>query len=490
MNSSYPAVGAQPDTVVNNGPVMGWLNIRDLGASPDGVLDSTAAIQKAIDQCGQSGGGTVLIPPGRYVTGTLWMRSHVTLHVDNGATLLGSGEVSAFPLWASNWEGPGVKPMYAPLIAGEGLQSIAITGHGILDGRGQFWWDLFRRNELPNVRPNLIRLIDCKDVLISGITLTNSPFWTLNPTACDNVTITGLTLRNPHDSPNTDGINPDSCRNVHISNCHIDVGDDCVTIKSGTETDGRANLRPCENLTITNCTMLHGHGGVVMGSEMSGGVRNIAISNCIFSGTDRGIRLKSRRGRGSCIEDLSVSNIVMEDVFSPMTINLFYDIGAEGTDRVKDQSPYPVDAGTPQFRRLRYSNILAKRVKYAAAYVLGLPEMFVEDVSFENCTIYMDPDNTKGGAPVMAPGIPDLCRAGIMVRNAHNVKIRRVDVHHQLGPAISVNNCREIAIGDLYAKKDGEFPIVELDGREVADRVASTPVPPPASARGSNPFAG
>ncbi|MGD1276085.1 MAG: glycoside hydrolase family 28 protein [Tepidisphaeraceae bacterium] len=447
----------------------GWLNVLDCGAVPDGATACTAALQKAVDRCGQAGGGTVLVPAGGYVTGTLWMRSNVTLHLDSGATLLGAQDLRAFPLWTSQWEGPGVKPAHAALIAGENLQNIAITGRGTLDGRGQFWWDLFRQNKLQHVRPNLLRLVDCRDVLIDGIFLTHSPFWTLNPTACDNLTITRVTIRNPDTSPNTDGINPDSCRNVHISDCHVDVGDDCVTIKSGTEEDGRANLRPCENLTITNCTMLHGHGGVVMGSEMSGGVRNIAISNCVFCGTDRGIRLKSRRGRGNAIEDLRVDNIVMEDVLCPMAVNLFYECGAEGSAKVKDKSAHPVDAGTPQFRRLRYSNILARRVKYAAAYVMGLPEMFVEDVSFNAVSVYLDPDNTKGGAPVMAPDIPDMCRAGVFIQNARNIRLRGVDIHHQLGPAVSISNSADVTIRDLWAQRDGSHPLVEVNGAEAGE---------------------
>ncbi|MGA3068242.1 MAG: glycoside hydrolase family 28 protein [Tepidisphaeraceae bacterium] len=448
----------------------GWANVLDFGALGDGSATCTAALQRAIDQCGEAGGGTVLVPAGRYLTGTLWMRSHVNLHLDSGATLVGNGDVSAFPLWTSPWEGPGVKPMHAALIAGEAVRNVSITGRGTLDGGGASWWDLFRQKKLEHVRPNLVRLVDCRDVLIDGVFMTNSPFWTLNPTACDNVTISKVTIRNPSDSPNTDGINPDSCSNVHISDCHVDVGDDCVTIKSGTEEDGRATLRACENLTITNCTMLHGHGGVVMGSEMSGGVRNIAISNCVFSGTDRGIRLKSRRGRGSSIEDLRVDNIVMDDVLCPMSINLFYECGAEGSSRVTDQSAHAVDDGTPRFRRLRFSNILARRVKYAAGYVLGLPEMFVEDVAFDNISVYLDTENTKGGAPVMAPNIPDMCRAGIYLRNARNIKLRRIDVVDQLGPAVSITNCQDIGIGDLYAKRDGNAAIVEMDGKEVGDR--------------------
>ena len=253
------------------------------------MTKSTAQIQRAIDQCGTSGGGTVFLPAGRYVSGSLWLRSNVTLHLESGAVLMGDTDPSAYPMWAGAWEGPGAQRRHAPLIAGEGLTNIALTGRGTIDGRGQTWWDAFNVGRGPDLRPQMVRLVDCRDVLIDGLHFVNSARWALNPVACDNLTIHQVTVRNPPDSPNTDGINPDSCNNVHIANCHIDVGDDCIAIKSGSEEDGRRTPRPCQNITIMNCTMLHGHGGVVIGSEMSGGVRNVAISNCVFCGTDRGI---------------------------------------------------------------------------------------------------------------------------------------------------------------------------------------------------------
>jgi hypothetical protein len=315
-----------------------------------------------------------------------------------------------------------------------------------------------------DIRPNLFQVVNCRNVLIDSVHIVNSSRWTLRPTACDNVTISRVTINNPADSPNTDGINPDSCSNVHISDCHIDVGDDCVTLKSGAEDDGRAEHRPCQNITIMNCTMLHGHGGVVLGSEMSGGIRNVAISNCVFSGTDRGIRLKSRRGRGSVIEDIRVDNIVMDNVLCPIAVNLFYECGVRDASLVTDQSPQPVGPGTPQFRRLRFSNITATKVKYAAVFVLGLPEMSVEDVIIDGVSLYLDPENTKGGSPVMAPGIPDMCRAGVCVRNARNVKLRRIDVHNQLGPAVVIDNSTDVRVSDLYARRDGESPLIRVDG--------------------------
>ncbi len=313
---------------------------------------------------------------------------------------------------------------------------------------------------MQHIRPRIIRLVDCRNVLIEGVTLCNSGFWALNPTACDNVTIHKVTIKNPPDSPNTDGINPDSCSNVHISDCHIDVGDDCIAIKSGTEDEGRRLLRPCENITITNCTMLRGHGGVVIGSETSGGVRNVVISNCVFRGTDRGIRLKSRRGRGSVVEDIRVSNIVMDEVLCPLVINMFYGCGAWDAARVTDESPHAVNTGTPRFRRLRFSNITARRAKFAAVYVLGLPEMSVEDVTFDDISIYLDPENTTAGPPAMSPVVPDLCRAGVIIRNARNIKLRRIDITDQLGSAVSLTNAKSVVLHDLGAQKFDGQPIV------------------------------
>jgi polygalacturonase len=345
---------------------------------------------------------------------------------------------------SSHWEGDRAEPSHAGLITAAGARNIAITGRGNIDGGGEFWWDLFDDKKLDHFRPRLIRPIDCRDVLIEGVTLMNSPAWTVVPTACDNVTISRLTIRNPADSPNTDGINPDSCSNVRISDCHIDVGDDCITIKSGKEDDGRRELRPCENITVTNCTMLRGHGGVVIGSEMSGSVRNVAITNCVFVGTDRGIRLKSRRGRGGAVEDLRVSNVIMDGVLCPIVVNLFYGCGAWGEEKVEDRAPHPLTDATPRMRRLRYSNITARNVKYAAAFILGLPEMPVEDIALSDVSIYMDPANTEAGAPAMAPGVDGYCRAGIHIQHARGVRLRDVEVFDQIGEEIVVKDCQAV----------------------------------------------
>ena len=407
-------------------------NVLDYGALGDGQTLDSPAIQAAIDACRHAGGGTVYFPAGNYVTGSLFLRDKITLHIDAGATLLGSADENDYPVIRARWEGV-ERETYAPVIAGSNLHHIAITGRGTINGRGAPWWAKHRAKTLKYPRPRLISFENCANVLIEGVTLTNSPSWTINPVRCENVTVDKVTIVNPPDSPNTDGINPDSCRNVHISNCHVDVGDDCVTIKSGTEAAGRENLSPCENITVTNCTMVHGHGGVVIGSEMSGSVRNVVISNCIFVGTDRGIRFKSRRGRGGIVEDIRVTNIVMQDVLCPFTMNLYYHIGVKGNKDISDKRPHPVDEGTPRFRRIHFSHITARAAKYAAAFLYGLPEMPLEDVSFDDISISMSPD-APAGEPDMADDIEPMQRAGFFVRHARRLRLRDVEITGQLGP--------------------------------------------------------
>lgn len=425
-------------------------NVTTFGAAADGSALATFALQSAIDACAAAGGGTVTFPPGRYLSGSLWLKSNVTLHLEAGAVLQGSGREEDFPEWASRWEGPNAVTARSPLIAGEDLENIAITGRGIIDGGGKPWWHRHWDHGGDSYkRPLLVRVVNCHNVLIEGLTFRNSPMWTLSPLACDNVNIRGVTILNPPHSPNTDGINPDSCSNVRISDCHVDVGDDCITIKSGKEDDGRQTLRACENLTITNCTLIHGHGGVVIGSEVSGSVRNVTISNCVFVGTDRGIRLKARRGRGGVVENIRASNLVMDGVLCPIVVNLFYGCGAWNEKKVTDTSPQPVNDGTPRFRRLRFSGITARNVKYAAVYILGLPEMFVEDVALRDVSIYLDPECADGGPPDMSPSIPVHVRGGVIADHVRNLSLQEIDIANQQGSSLMVRDVHTLAVTGL-----------------------------------------
>ncbi len=421
-----------------------FFNVLDYGAVGDGQTLDTRAIQAAIQACHQAGGGTVYVPAGNYLTGSLFMRSHVTLHLESGATLLGSQNPADYPIVDDRWEGADQKT-FAPLIAGSNLANIAIVGRGTIDGRGAPWWKLHAEKRLAYPRPRLISFTHCTNVLIENITATNSPSWTINPIHCENVTVDKVTIINPPDSPNTDGINPDSCRNVRIANCYVSVGDDCITLKSGTEDNGRAHLAPCENITITNCVMAHGHGGVVIGSEMSGSVKNVVITNCIFTGTDRGIRIKSRRGRGGTVQDIRVTNIIMTDVLCPFTMNLYYACGVWGDKLVSDKRPGLVTDGTPRFRHIHLSHVTAHGAKLAAAFLYGLPEMPVEDVSLSDISIAMSPD-AKAGQPEMADDIELMQRAGFFIRNVRGLRLDNVEVSGQLGPALILADSTDIDI--------------------------------------------
>ena len=238
-------------------------------------------------------------------------------------------------------------------------------------------------------------------------------------------------------------------RNVRISDCHIDVGDDCIAIKAGSERS--LDRVPCENIAITNCTMIHGHGGVVIGSEMSGGVRGVVISNCVFQGTDRGIRIKSRRGRGGTVADVRVTNIVMDGVMCPLVINPFYFCGPDGKlPVVSDRTPQPVDEGTPRFRGIHLAHITATNVQACAAWVSGLPEAPLEDLTLEDVTVSFAPDPAPA-VPAMAEGVPAMASAGVQAQFATGLRIVALRVTGAEGPAVVTDGTAsfEMRIGAL-----------------------------------------
>jgi polygalacturonase len=429
-----------------------FYDIRDYGAAADDEAKDTDAIRKAIDEAVKAGGGTVYLSAGRYVSGAIHLKSNITLYLDAGAVLAFSPDFDDYlPMVKSRWEGTECINFCPPIYAYR-AENIAIVGRGLIDGQGKAWWDFhrqlraeFQKNkkiEEPSkwsklfaeknagspmlkerwepfgcfLRPPMIQPVECRNVRIEGISLKDPPFWTINPVYCENLTVTGISIKNPEDSPNTDGINPDSCRNVHISDCHISVGDDCITIKSGRDEDGRRVGRPCENITVTNCTMLDGHGGVVIGSEMSGGVRRVTISNCVFDGTDRGIRIKTTRGRGGAIEDIRVSNIVMTRIArAPFDLNMFYQKAPEE----------PVSERTPVLRNLHFSDVTVKDSP-AAGFILGLPEMPVDNVIFCNLSIEAE--------------------KGFSCSNAKNVAFRNVRINTKKGPALIGENLQDLEI--------------------------------------------
>jgi len=406
---------------------------------------ATAWMQDAIDAAAARGGGQVLVPAGIHRTGALRLRSGIDLHLEAGAVLQFVPDPALYPAVDARWEGA-VGRVHSPCLFAFGETDVAITGFGTIDGGGAAWWDTFqhRRDELAHPRPTLIGLHECERITIRDVVLRNSPAWTVHPALCDDVTVTNIRISNPSDSPNTDGINPESCRNVRISDCHIDVGDDCIAIKAGTErTPDRVS---CENIVITGCTMVRGHGGVVIGSEMAGGVRNVVISNCIFQGTDRGIRVKTRRDRGGTIEDVRVSNIVMDDVLCPITVNPFYFCGPDGKDpHVGDRSAQTVDAGTPQIRGLHLAHLTARNVHASAGHIFGLPEAPLTDLSIHDLTISFAAE-PRSVSPEMASGVEPRTRSGIELGFVRGGELSRVRVAGADGDAVTATSCEDLEL--------------------------------------------
>lgn len=390
------------------------IDMKRAGTDPTGIHINTGLINETIDRVNADGGGTLLFPAGKYLTGAIKLKSNITIELEAGAILLFSDNFDDYlPFVEMRHEGL-VMNSFAPLISAYDAENITIKGEGKIDGQGRKWWDEFYRvrNDLRDTgimrdlnkyqpmwdkandvktlyaetnedyvstlqrrffRPPLIQPIRCKNVKIEGVTIVNSPFWTVNPEFCENVVIHGITIINPN-SPNTDGINPESCRYVRISNCHISVGDDCITLKSGRDLQGRKLNVPNEDITITNCTMLAGHGGVVIGSEMSGGIKKVVISNCIFDGTDRGIRIKSTRGRGGVVEDIQISNLVMKNIKNEAII----------LDMLYSSMPVePLGERTPLFRNIHISNITGNNVN-VPIFIRGLEESPITHISFRD----------------------------------------------------------------------------------------------------------
>lgn len=454
-----------------------FYNVMDYGGQNDSTGINTNAIAKAIEEAAKKGGGTVYFPAGKYITGPIHFKSNITLFIDAGAELHFSDNFDDYlPMVKSRWEGTEVTN-FSPLIYGDGLENIAIVGRGLIDGHGKKWWgysEVTIRNQkvgeetkwqkefkrlnkdvlapdLPGwvergfLRPPFIQFLNCNNIQIKDIKIQNSPFWTVNPQYCNNVTVDGVTIDNPP-SPNTDGINPESCSNVRIANCHISVGDDCITIKSGKDRSGRKVNVPAENYTITNCTMLRGHGGVVIGSEMSGGVKNIVISNCVFDGTDRGIRLKTARGRGGVVENIRVSNIVMRNIRDQaIVLNMQY----------AKTEVEPVTERTPLFKDVFISDMAG--TTNSVALIRGLEEMPVENVSFSNI-------NMKA-------------TGGFEIENAKRLTFNNVQVEVSGEPFLKAKNVEQLYLTGIQNFTPlSDRPLLEFYGVKEANIQQNFPV--------------
>lgn len=379
-------------------------NLLRYGAIPDGVSDCTNAFRQAIEDCHKKGGGKVIVPKGYYITGAVRLLSNVNLHLEEGAEILFSRNAEKYlPVVRTRFGGIDLIN-YSPFIYAYNQENIAITGKGTLNGQANdsTWWNwngwgkgprlqtpavdklykMAQKNipveerifgEGSFIRPNFIQPYQCDKVLIEGITLINSPAWILHPVLCTNVTITGVNINSL--GPNNDGLDPESCNGVFIENCRFKTGDDCIAIKAGKDHDGRRLAIPCENIVIRNCSFEDGHGGVGIGSELSGGVRNVFAENCVMNSPDldRAIRLKSNSQRGGFIENIVIRNIQIEEVGGAvLDIDMFYyDPGQKGKYFTK-------------IKNILLENVHSKQSKYGIK-ILGSDSIPVENVLIKNC---------------------------------------------------------------------------------------------------------
>ena len=418
-------------------------NIISYGAISSANTLNTGAIQQAIDMASKQGGGMVLVPSGFWLTGPIKLLSNVNLHISSGAVLQFSNKPKDYPLIRTNWEGVDAIRAQSPISA-KGQRNIAITGSGIIDGAGEAWrpvkkgkltageWDklihtggvLDSKKETwyptegalkastmdrPGViaagfteanteeikeflRPNMISLRECEQVLLEGVTFQNSPAWNIHPLLCKHLTVENIHVKNPWFAQNGDGVDIESCEFVSVRNSKFDVGDDGICLKSGKDVEGRKRARPSAHILIENCIVFHGHGGVVVGSEMSGGVHDLFVNNCQFLDTDVGLRFKTMRGRGGVVQNVFIRDISMKNIAGEA---ILFDMYYQGKDPVSTfgnggETPkielVPVNEGTPQFKNIFIDNVVAKGAE-TGLLIRGLPEMPIHHIELNNIDI-------------------------------------------------------------------------------------------------------
>ncbi len=446
-----------------------FFNILDYGARKDASAPATEAFRAAIQAAKAAGGGTVFVPAGKYVTGPIELISNLTLFFDAGAIVRFPAQ--RLPFTKGRQQSiEAITPV--PLIGGHDLENVTVGGRGVLmsdnaewmklmprqkgsssdpgSANGPNWERLLQALELktpaseedylkaaPELRPSFIRTMDSKNVLIEGLRFIGSPMWTVHLLYSDNVTVRDLIIET-YPGVHSDGIAIDSSRNVRISNCYIDTGDDGIVIKAGKDADGLRVNRPTENVSITNCTVHHAHGAVTIGSETSGWVRNLVASNITCKDTQMGVRIKSRRGRGGGVEDVRFDNWTMEDVGQGINVTNFYIM--EGEVRTGEQ---PVSKTTPIFRNIAISNMTITRAR-VAINIEGLPEMPISGLRISE---------------VIASG-----KVGLKAYNTVGLELHNVQVNAESGPAFLVRDSKEAELDHVSSRKPlANVPVVRID---------------------------
>ena len=422
------------------------LNVRRFGAKGDGEHDDTPALQAAILCCPD--GGRVLVPAGTYRTGPIFLKSHMTLELQKDATLALMTDRAKFPILPGmtrttdeqgeyllgTWEG---NPLdcFAGALTGIGVKDVRIIGQGVVDGCAQLgdWWQNHKVIK-GAFRGRIFYLRDCEDVTVQGITFRNSPSWNLHPCFSRKLRFLNVRVEAPYHSPNTDGFDPESCQDIRMLGTVFSVGDDCIAIKSGKIYMGQKYHTPCENIEIAWCAMLNGHGGVTVGSEMAGGVRHVWVHHCLMRGNDRGLRVKTRRGRGkyAVVDDIRFEDIRMEGVKAPLVVNAMYYCDPDGhTPYVQSREKQPVDDTTPTIGTVCFERVRAEDCQACVGYVLGLPEKPVEQLVLRDCDFAFSED-AQPMEPAMAEGVDACARRGLIVQYADrlildNVRMRGIE---------------------------------------------------------------
>lgn len=461
------------------------VSITDFGGVADGITLNTEAFAKAIDALFKKGGGTLFVPSGVWYTGPIVFKSNINLHLEKGALILFSADFNLYPLVNTVFEGLDTRRCQSP-ISGRNLENIAITGNGSINGSGEAWRPLKKskvteihwkkvitsggvvkddnywfpsrgslkgleisdmnvpRQDLTEaewmeikdfLRPVMVSFIECKNVLLEGVLFENSPSWNIHPLMCENVILDNVMVRNPGYAQNGDGLDLESCKNSIIVNSIFDVGDDAICIKSGKDEDGRRRNRPTENVLIDNCKVFQGHGGFVVGSEMSGSVRNISVSNCQFLGTDVGLRFKSCRGRGGVVENIYIRDINMFDIATESFLFDLYYGGKSAVESLEDGDTIPVtstilavDETTPAFKNIYVKNLVSRNAR-RAMFFNGLPEMKIENINVEDVTI-----TAKIGAELV---------------ESKDIHFKNVKIVPAQGAALILRNVENVTISDF-----------------------------------------
>lgn len=437
------------------------LNLKDFGAKPDGVFNNGEAFKTAFEEIAKNGGGKLTVDAGNWLTGPIDIPSDTTLELAEGAELSFLTDPNLYPPAFTRWEGVECYAMHA-LVRSSDTKNVKITGKGTLNGNGKSWWDLAhaKRNTQNSpiesyelalaklnpgyenqpgggggrqsqfLRPCFVEFINCENVVLEGIKIVDSPFWTVHPLYVKNLTLHKLHIENPYEAPNTDGIDVDSCENVKIIDCFVSVGDDGICIKSGSGPDGIRVNRPTVNVEVKGCTVRNAHGGIVIGSETAAGMSGIHASDCDLSGTDRGIRIKSRRGRGGDINDIELRNLVMNDTLCPIAMNMYYKCGITDVNAPEfSLEKQEITSETPRIHNVKIVGCKGTGCKASAGFIVGLPERPIENLEIRDC--HFVTDETSDCSPMesdMFYGLPEVSVKSFRVRNAPGAKFENVTI--------------------------------------------------------------